>query len=589
MSVPSPPISRGVARRGWILLGCIVLLGGAASWWLERRVTSQLVDKTLASQQARVREDVHHFNRSLQQAERSLSRYARVLSSPSPLDPGEDARLESIVAQDPDGAWRSRPSRFDPRQEAGVWIPPGVPLTPETRRFFVRAQRITTLFGLGAGTDLLANTWVLPLTNGEVIFWPGNPRFIVNASADLDYRSTPWVQLTAPGVNPQGRPRWTSPDYDPAAREWLISVVAPFYKDGRWAGAVGHDLVLADLLRWLNAPDPGQKVLGSTPLFVARRDGQLLVRQGATPSRGQTVPAHYRPVLAKALRERQRARPSGANLELITLADGGDLLIVAPLPALDADVLYRVDGTALRRLVEQELTWLQIGEVVFVLVLCAASVGLLLREARLRRQQRRQLEIRNSDLQQLVEERTADLQVANRQLERLTLEDPLTGLGNRRCLELQLQRAWGDAARREEPLSLVMLDVDFFKAYNDQLGHQRGDECLRALAQVLRSGLRRPVDSACRYGGEEFVLLLPGTDAVGSRHLAELLLQATRACGMPHPHTPSGFVSISLGVATARPSHDPSGSPEALIARADAALYRAKRAGRDRIEQAPQP
>jgi len=104
LSVPGPPISRGVARRGWILLGCIVLLGGAASWWLERRVSSQLVDKTLASQQARVREDVHHFNRSLQQAERSLSRYARVLSSPSP--PGPRGGRQSGVDRRPGSRWR---------------------------------------------------------------------------------------------------------------------------------------------------------------------------------------------------------------------------------------------------------------------------------------------------------------------------------------------------------------------------------------------------------------------------------------------------------------------------------------------------
>jgi hypothetical protein len=147
-------------------------------------------------------------------------------------------------------------------------------------------------------SGILENTLVLPLSGGELVFWPAKPTFIRDAAADLDYRATPWVQLTDPAVNPAGTPRWTRPTYDPAAREWLLSVVAPFRQAGQWAGSVGHDLLLRDLLRWLIRLDQQTDRLAARALYVVSADGHLL-GQGASKAReGARLPANDRRVLA---------------------------------------------------------------------------------------------------------------------------------------------------------------------------------------------------------------------------------------------------------------------------------------------------
>ena len=233
-------VVRGLAsRRGLSLLALTLLAGVVGSHLLQERVTKHLIARVVSAQTMKVRENVHRFDETLAQAERSIRRYAALVSYRQADLNGMSSDLESIARLDRDGAWRTPMERLKAGTDAGVWIPPDVPLSLETRQFFVRTQEITRLFGLGAEDALLTNTWALPLTNGEVVFWPSRPDFVKGAAANLDYRTTPWVQLTNPRLNADGAPRWTDPDYDPAAREWLISVVAPFQRDGKWAGSVG--------------------------------------------------------------------------------------------------------------------------------------------------------------------------------------------------------------------------------------------------------------------------------------------------------------------------------------------------------------
>lgn len=182
----------------------------------------------------------------------------------------------------------------------------------------------------------------------------------------------------------------------------------------------------------------------------------------------------------------------------------------------------------------------------------------------------------------LLLKRQADL------LRSLSFLDGLTGIANRRQFDETMQREWRRCARMHAPLSLIMLDVDHFKAFNDHYGHQAGDECLRAVAEVLAEQVKRPSDLVARYGGEEFVCLLPETENEGAILVAERLRAAVARLDIPHDSSPvAPHVTISLGVATALPVSDT--SPEALSQLADRLLYQAKRAGRNRAEGAVVP
>lgn len=166
-------------------------------------------------------------------------------------------------------------------------------------------------------------------------------------------------------------------------------------------------------------------------------------------------------------------------------------------------------------------------------------------------------------------------------LQQLLSTDALTGIANRRRFDAALALEWRRAARLRLPLSLLMIDVDHFKAFNDHCGHQRGDDCLRRVARLLVAAAARPGDLVARYGGEEFICLLPGEGEAGARAVAERLLNTVRAAGIAHPGAPSGRLTVSVGVATADQF---SGGPDALVALADRLLYAAKDAGRDGLK-----
>ncbi|WP_213881010.1 sensor domain-containing diguanylate cyclase [Pseudomonas sp. dw_358] len=174
---------------------------------------------------------------------------------------------------------------------------------------------------------------------------------------------------------------------------------------------------------------------------------------------------------------------------------------------------------------------------------------------------------------------------AHRAMEEMALTDSLTGLGNRRRLDLVLEQEVGRARRQGYCLAMIMLDVDYFKRFNDRYGHSMGDECLRQVGAVIRQTLKRPADLAVRYGGEEFTVLLPDTTSTGASQIAEALLQAIRALHIEHADHPLGFVTASAGIATCLPMSDVV-TPVGLIKAADAFLYMAKNNGRDRWHSA---
>jgi diguanylate cyclase (GGDEF)-like protein len=225
---------------------------------------------------------------------------------------------------------------------------------------------------------------------------------------------------------------------------------------------------------------------------------------------------------------------------VVPLRVGGELLGVMDVESAERDAFSVADREVLRTLADQ----------------VAGAVRLAVLHARLSR--------------------------ANAELQRLSTIDPLTGLPNRRRFEEVLDGEWRRAARAQAPLSLLVVDIDGFKAFNDRHGHPAGDACLRRVGRALRQGLRRAGDFVARWGGEEFVAVLPGTTAAAAAATAETLRHAIEKLG----HGPGRRVTISVGVAEARPGR-PRTSARVLMAAADRALYAAKWAGRNRVVVSP--
>jgi len=168
-------------------------------------------------------------------------------------------------------------------------------------------------------------------------------------------------------------------------------------------------------------------------------------------------------------------------------------------------------------------------------------------------------------------------------LEALSSRDCLTGMFNRRRFDEALETEWKRALRTHAPLSLLMMDIDYFKNYNDAYGHLSGDECLKAVAFAMSSTLRRPADFIARYGGEEFVAVLSDTDITGAVHIGECIRKAVEDSRIQHEHSlASECVTLSVGAATTVPRQEVSSL--LLVEVADNALYDAKQAGRNRVK-----
>ena len=177
------------------------------------------------------------------------------------------------------------------------------------------------------------------------------------------------------------------------------------------------------------------------------------------------------------------------------------------------------------------------------------------------------------------------LEAANKELQRLSTIatiDFLTQVANRRRFEEYLDIEWRRMTRSQQPLSLILVDVDFFKSYNDTYGHPMGDCCLTKIARVIKDVVQRPADLVARYGGEEFAVILSNTDTLGASHIAEKICFAVRKLAIPHENSQvSSYVTVSTGLATVIPIFN--SSFQKIIVAADKALYQAKAGGHDRV------
>jgi diguanylate cyclase (GGDEF)-like protein len=214
-------------------------------------------------------------------------------------------------------------------------------------------------------------------------------------------------------------------------------------------------------------------------------------------------------------------------------------------------------------------------------VVMIALVGPFFHRFRVRR-----LEHQKAELERLVAERTVEVEAVNARLAQLAREDGLTGVLNRRAFDLELDEECRRATRLNTPLTLMLLDIDFFKDYNDRYGHQAGDACLRAVAQAVADTSRRAGEVVARYGGEELAVIVPGVSGDDAIALGESLRARISKLEILHAESAvSLFVTVSVGIACAQPRIDL--TPSSLVAAADRALYRAKKRGRNRVELDP--
>ncbi|MFN2267825.1 MAG: diguanylate cyclase domain-containing protein [Desulfonatronovibrio sp.] len=168
-------------------------------------------------------------------------------------------------------------------------------------------------------------------------------------------------------------------------------------------------------------------------------------------------------------------------------------------------------------------------------------------------------------------------------LENISMKDGLTGVPNRRKMDEYLEQEWKRSKRKNKPISLLMLDIDHFKLYNDNYGHSQGDECLKKIASAIEKSLSRPADLAARFGGEEFVCILPETDEQGAKVIARRVQKNIKELSIPHEYSPvDSLITLSIGIATTNP--DESASQEDLLNNADQMLYQAKNSGRNLIQ-----
>ncbi|MFE1601507.1 sensor domain-containing diguanylate cyclase [Methylobacterium sp. ID0610] len=286
-------------------------------------------------------------------------------------------------------------------------------------------------------------------------------------------------------------------------------------------------------------------------ISLIRLDGMQLMRHPATASNdGGTIAGTPLLKRLQAAESGQFVMPDADGVEhYVAFRRIGDLPLILT-------VALPVDGI--------EAGWrhqaLVIGAV--VLLLGTLSAGLVLLFTR-----------------ELARRSTAEAELA-----RLSLTDALTGLPNRRRFDAALEVAWAQACRDGAPLALLIIDADHFKRINDRYGHQVGDEVLAGLAQCLARSARRPSDLACRLGGEEFAILLPGVEGPGAGAVAASVHAEVAQFALPAAGVEPGAVTVSIGAAVARPGLPPATVPARLYGAADAALYRAKASGRNRTE-----
>lgn len=346
-----------------------------------------------------------------------------------------------------------------------------------------------------------------------------------------------------------------------ANQEWVITISRRFNDpQGAFAGVVAVTLGVENFLHLFGQLDVGHE----GAIGLSYTDGSMLVRY---PFREQDMGRNFSksPIYAKYLVDQ-----SVGTASFTSSLDGVERLYAFR----KSDTLPLVTTVALGK--REALAAWRFEALLSALVVCGllaltGAIGWLLIRAMSRRIAA-ESELRVTQ-QQLLD--------SNQQLERQAMHDALTGLANRRRFDQVLTEEFRRARRNRTTLSLLMIDIDHFKRYNDAYGHPAGDACLQQIAGLLSSCIRRPCDLLARYGGEEMAVILPDTDSNGAAVVARSILERLALASIAHQDSPFGQVTASIGIACAAGTSPD--SAQSLLERADQALYIAKQAGRNRL------
>jgi diguanylate cyclase (GGDEF)-like protein len=346
---------------------------------------------------------------------------------------------------------------------------------------------------------------------------------------------------------------------------WVISVSRRIdHPDGSFAGVITATIRLEHFLKLYRSIHVGQ--FGAISLTSA--DGHLLVRY---PFQEEDIGRDLSraPIFSESLRN-----TSSGTVDFVSRVDGVHRIYGFKR----SDQYPFVTTVAVSQAEAMQAWWSQAKQsAAVVLVLLGLLIALgrrLISHINRRIRAEKKLRITQAELIDL-----------NHRLEILASEDKLTGLANRRHFDQFLDIEFKRARRDRSPLSLILIDVDFFKGYNDHYGHLAGDECLQKISHRIQQCVGRPGDMVARYGGEEFAIIMPNTDAPGARSVAEAILLGIVDDRFAYPSSPFGIVTVSLGVSTYIDFDDQS-EEKALINLADRALYSAKSQGRNRVSAA---
>ena len=482
----------------------------------------------------------------------------------------------------------------------------------------------------GAGyRDQFANLYLHMPENVNLVYWPGFP-WGLEAKTDLDMTQEEWMSIAFQENNPARVTRWTGLYFDPTAQNWMVSCETPVDWEGQHLVTIGQDILLQELFdRVFN-----DRIAGAYN-FILRPDGRIIAhpdkRAELNTAKGMlNVRDLNDPVLLSIYETLVDVYANGSSDSHIFEHTASDAFIAhAQIQGPD---WFFVTVYPKELLVDSARST---AEFILVLSLFSLVVELLMLFLVLRRQVIKPLShfvsvsdriaegdynsgqdtlpIKRTDeiglmartfqamtkrvanyqrdLEASVEERThqlktitAQLQKANEELEHLTYTDALTQTANKRRFDDSIHQEWNRAGRNETPLGLIMLDIDYFKRYNDTYGHVQGDECLRKLAAAVMQWANRSGELVARVGGEEFAVLLPNVSMEGMHQAGEHILQTVRSLKIEHRDSPiCDHVTVSLGVAICIPG--PGQTPKDLIRAADEALYRAKHQGRDQLSE----
>ena len=402
-----------------------------------------------------------------------------------------------------------------------------------------------------AGIEVLKGLFVYDAAGG----WVVHSEAVANASLNNSDRE--YFQFHKGNLSE--RVRIGAPILSRSSGEWVIPVSRRINDaDGNFNGVALATLNVAVLRSLLEKYEVGK--LGA--ITLAMRDRLLVRKPFKVTEIGMTIPAS---TLQKAFESQKAGLITGPSS-----IDGVDRIIsfdhMRNYPIRVAVALARDEVLANWR----TASYFQAAFTLLLCLLLATSGSYVIHAMRLR-----------IDAEAGLRETRDALSIANERLAHLAQYDGLTGLPNRRYFDSRLARVFEQAQREERLLSVVLVDVDQFKNYNDRYGHVQGDECLRLIAKAVLSAVQRKGDFVARYGGEELVMLLPDTDAAGAALIAERARAAVASLRLRHETSALGLVSISLGVATAVPA--PTTERYELVNAADEALYVAKSNGRNQV------